>query len=595
MQLRMEIDSHADTLPATRPASTAPATPGAEPPGHVPSQSTSDSTATRPGGTAPGVVESVKEIASDVPSGAIVVNATDFQRAEIVRRYRLFSYQPDEFITFAALAKMRPAQFDLDPRLYQYGGLWVYPVGMLLKVASVVGYVDLRGGGGGLSHYLDNPAAFGRFYIVARLYCAMWGLIGVAAVFAIVRRITASDIAGFAAGLLFCTMPVVVNAAHEAKPHLPGLSLTLLAVLVAAAYVESGKLRHAIAAGVLCGLALGMVLSALPVFVLLPLMVLLRPMTWGDRARVTIFAGLVGLVSYAVTNPYVAIHLLRGGGALQSNLDNSKAFYHVHDVLGGVVNVGRLIVVGTSPALAAVGLLGTIVLGIRAIRTRRDMSVATVRRRAHGLLLAGPAVLTAIQWALVGSGKPGEFGRFLLTTDVFLVVEAVVLLHLFYEWMHARSQREPEAQPPSWRRPAIVVLYGVVLAQTAWIGGQYVAGFVRDSGPVTTRTQAAEHIEQLRRTGVDQVVLSAEPAPYAIPPMNLWDFRMVVPPKQTTPAEIAASGELLVEPLEGTTPISWADKPISVKLAASADGAHRATTLPAPPGAIPRQIPSTRP
>src|SRR4051794_24058486 len=40
----------------------------------------------------------------------IVLNATDAQRAEIVRRYRLFSYQPDEMITFRALAQMRPAE-----------------------------------------------------------------------------------------------------------------------------------------------------------------------------------------------------------------------------------------------------------------------------------------------------------------------------------------------------------------------------------------------------------------------------------------------------------------------------------------------------
>src|SRR5687767_14624039 len=36
----------------------------------------------------------------------VVLNETDAQRAEIVRRYRLFSYQPDEMITFDALAGM---------------------------------------------------------------------------------------------------------------------------------------------------------------------------------------------------------------------------------------------------------------------------------------------------------------------------------------------------------------------------------------------------------------------------------------------------------------------------------------------------------
>ena len=63
-----------------------------------------------------------------------MLNETDSQRAEIVRRYRLYSYQPDEMITFNALRQMKPGAGQLDPKLYQYGGLWVYPVGAMLKV-----------------------------------------------------------------------------------------------------------------------------------------------------------------------------------------------------------------------------------------------------------------------------------------------------------------------------------------------------------------------------------------------------------------------------------------------------------------------------
>src|SRR3954451_397192 len=74
----------------------------------------------------------------------IVVNETDAQRAEIVRRFRLYSCQPDEMITFRSLSRMKPARGDLDPQFYQYGGLWVYPIGVLLKAASVIGLVTLK-------------------------------------------------------------------------------------------------------------------------------------------------------------------------------------------------------------------------------------------------------------------------------------------------------------------------------------------------------------------------------------------------------------------------------------------------------------------
>jgi hypothetical protein len=95
---------------------------------------------------------------------AVVLNETDAQRAEIIRRYRLMSYQPDEFITLKSLSRIRENRG--DPRLYQYGGLWIYPVGALLKLGSIVGVVDLRSD---QAFYLDHPEAFGRFYVVARL------------------------------------------------------------------------------------------------------------------------------------------------------------------------------------------------------------------------------------------------------------------------------------------------------------------------------------------------------------------------------------------------------------------------------------------
>jgi hypothetical protein len=55
----------------------------------------------------------------------LVLNQTDKQRAEIVRRYRLFTYQPDEYNTLKSLSGMNPGKLQLDPRMYQYGGLWI--------------------------------------------------------------------------------------------------------------------------------------------------------------------------------------------------------------------------------------------------------------------------------------------------------------------------------------------------------------------------------------------------------------------------------------------------------------------------------------
>lgn len=506
------------------------------------------------------------------------LNADDADRGEVVRRYRLFSHQPDEMITFMALAKMQPGKFDFDPRLYQYGGLWVYPVAAMLKAAGMLRYLDLRGGGGGLAYYLDESAAFARFYVVARLYVVLWGLVGAWAVFAIVRRITNSPWAAAGAALAFACMPVVVNMAHEAKPHLPGMVLVLLAVLGAARYVETGKLSYALAAGALCGMALSMVLSTLPAFAILLVMVLLRPDGWGDRVRTAAFCGVVGLAVYGLANPYVAVHLLRGEGfaggegAMASNLGNSQAFYAVARVGEGLANVVRLAAEGASPPLAAVGLLATVVLAFRAVRARGDRSPDEVRRRALGLLLATPAVLTFVQAALVGAGKPGEFGRFLLLTDVFLAVEAFA--YFGTPWSRARPERtaglgrpRQAGNPLEGRRWAIAAVLVVVTGGYGW---PYLRGFVRDAGGraggETSRLTAAHAIEALRLAGGKRLLLAAEPAPYAVPPVNLFDWPVYVVPKGARPETYAEPGDVVVEVNEGETRISWADKPFDVRL-----------------------------
>ncbi len=240
---------------------------------------------------------------SDEP---ILLTGSDEDVAKIYLRYRLYTYQPDEMITMMALAGMNPRKLDLDPRLYQYGGLFIYPVGALIGTCGLLGLIDVRSD---VVYYLDNPDEFGKFYVVARGYSAAWGLLGVVVVFLIARRLggvgkhglsvenreadharaalehgthalgqgtrsddarpartklsTTSDgsRAGLLAALLFTLMPVVVCMAHEGKPHLPGAVLMLLAVWFAMRHlsrtggtvkrslaVENGETDHARAA-----------------------------------------------------------------------------------------------------------------------------------------------------------------------------------------------------------------------------------------------------------------------------------------------------------------------------------------------------------
>jgi hypothetical protein len=475
----------------------------------------------------------------------LLLNGTDADRARIIVRYRLYSYQPDEMITFRALAGMHPGHGPyggMDPRLYQYGGLWIYPVGILLKLAPVTLKPDI-------AWYLDHPEAFGRFYVVARCYSACWGLLGVAVVFFIVRRVTGGWAFPMAAGALFSLLPVVVDQAHEAKPHLAGAVLMMCAVLAGSSYVETGKRSTALLAGALCGAALGMVLLTYPIFLILPAMALLR-----REAFSKITAPLLTAVGvYIATNPYVAINLLVNRQVLASNLGNSSAMYHTTASASALTNAALLIANGAGVLTAIGGVIGAAMLARRAIQKRRDTNPSEIRRRATGLLLALPAAWMAIQFIALASGKPGEYGRFALYFDIALSIEAIVAIQTF-----ARAKALQGA------------LVALLLLSSGALAGRYLVGILRDCHPRTSRIAAAEWLARQNHDGKNVLLIASEPAPYCLPPVDLFRWKIELAPRGGR-IDLAAANEVSVSPVEddGLWPyvadprISWADRRFS--------------------------------
>lgn len=429
----------------------------------------------------------------------IVLNATDADRAIIVRRYRLQSYQPDEFINFKAIADMA-RRGDFDPRLYQYGGLWIYPLAGALKAASIVGFVDLRSD---MSFYLEHPDAFGRFYVVARAMSVMWGLVGVTAVYCIARRFTGDAVLAMLSGMAFAALPIVVNAAHEAKPHLAGTALMLLSILPATRYVQLGRSRDAVLAGLCCGAAFAMVVSAVLGFALLPAMVLLRRTDPIKRRTIALtLSTLAGALLYAITNPWFIYNTLFRPELTTSNIGNSTAMYAI--TLGGWRPAIRMLLSATGPALLL--LVGASAMLIyRAIRRQRTGPCdATCRGDGTpGHLLLVPALVVLLQFVLLAEGKPIEYARFAL-----LPLAAVVIAGI--GGVRALFRREQTQRIAGGLLVLSIMLAGVV--QTFY----FIAGPLFPFSPVRHPTGIA---------------LYWEPAPWSCPPIDLFETQIVLLPR----------------------------------------------------------------
>lgn len=504
------------------------------------------------------------ERASDVSANPLnrdhplVVNATDVQRARIVRRYRLMSYQPDEFATFAALARMNPSRLVLDPGMYKYGGLWVYPVGAMLKTAAATGLLQLKPD---IDWYFDHPEAFGRFYVVARFYSALWGMVGVAGVFLLLKRICGSTPAAAVAGLCFLLMPAVINAAHEAKPHLAGAVLMLLGILAAGRYVEAGG-RWFWLTAILCGMAASMVLTSLPVLLVVP------AMEWSRYRKVgfaqvlrAASALLVAALVFFITNPYILLNFFGNRAVLRSHFGNTAGFYRNPWSVASIPHTLLLVGLGTSFVLAFTGFAGILAFALRAVARLCKSDPQRVEARPTNLLLTLVTAAVAFQFFTFATGQQADYARFALVLDIYLAIQAVLFLESFLQ------------------RRTLWTCFAVLVLATAWMGGVCARSFLRDCYPRTTRMEAAAQVEGLLHQGNHILATREEPAPWSMPPVDLWQWSVILTPRGPATMAPFEGADVTVGPVDlppgiqpvpvklvASSPFSWASKPFAVQV-----------------------------
>lgn len=425
------------------------------------------------------------------------LTADEAGRAEILRRYRLYSRQPDEMILFRALQRMRPRQLDFDPHLYQYGGGYLYLIGAALGAAGVTGFVRLTGD---LSVYLEHPEWFAGFYVVARAVSLLFGALTLVAVQRLARR-AGGRTAGWVALICVACCPVFITAVLEAKPHLPSACMLLWATLAALDYRARTGWSAALRMGAAAGYAFGLVLTGIAGFLLWPVLVLAR----ASALRRLGVAALLALLVYVVTNPYVPYNWLSGRAALGSNLANSTAMYRdqMRHVGEGAVRAGQLLIEGAGVGVPVLGTIGLILL-----LRRRTGATVVAGISGVGLLLLG---------VLLGAGKPAEFARFLILP--------ILLLSVATAWVVATVGR---------RRPMLGILLAVVVLVSMKTSA-YVRSFYVDArGTHESRFLAGRFLGEHLAAG-DAVGVLQEPAPYAVPPLDYTRRRVLLLPPNRPP------------------------------------------------------------
>ena len=216
-------------------------------------------------------------------------------------RFKLYSVEADEIVNIIALARIKPGQGQFDPKFYQYGGAFLYPLGAWYFALSRLGLVDVAP----FDQLLANPQFMDRIWTAGRAFIVAAFAISAFLLFLMLLEVASLPVA-LAALTIYLFCPASIMFSEVIKPHWYALIWINSALLIMVRAFVRGRLtlgsESLLAAAI--GLAVGSVVtnSLLAVLIwcaLVPL-VMRGQASLAVLVRVPAIAGVV----FFLTNPY---------------------------------------------------------------------------------------------------------------------------------------------------------------------------------------------------------------------------------------------------------------------------------------------------
>jgi len=226
-----------------------------------------------------------------------------------IRSFLLRPYYPDEEAVLASLGRMNPQKLDFNPHFFIYGGLYIYSVGISLKIASIFNLLTISPD---ISYYFLHPEEMGKFFIAGRLVGALMGVLAVYIIYLLGSLLYNRNV-GLVSALFLALCPAAVIFSHYIKPYVFDLPFLLLAFYYAVKILDSDKYSNYILSGIFTGIASGILVIFGYVFLAIIIAHLIKRVGQHQRMA-TIFSifekriflsGIALIVSYLAVNPYL--------------------------------------------------------------------------------------------------------------------------------------------------------------------------------------------------------------------------------------------------------------------------------------------------
>jgi hypothetical protein len=218
------------------------------------------------------------------------------------RTYLLRSYGSDEEAALVTLSQIRPSKLDFDLNFFIYGGAYLYPLGIFLKLATYLKGIPLRSD---ISYYFFEPENLGYLYIYARAFGASVSILSTLIFYFICLKLFKKKFFSLFLSFCFGAMPAFVIWSHYLKPYSYGILWIVIAIWFVVNFYQTEQIKCLYLASFFSGLALGTLLHYGYVywFVLLNLLFVNKP--WQFKIKTCILSFFIFLGAYILSNPYV--------------------------------------------------------------------------------------------------------------------------------------------------------------------------------------------------------------------------------------------------------------------------------------------------
>ncbi|MBN1823317.1 MAG: glycosyltransferase family 39 protein [Endomicrobiales bacterium] len=425
--------------------------------------------------------------------GNIFFDGGERTLANFMRPYYLRSTHTDEQMTLVSLSSMKPGKLDLNPRMFAYGGAYIYGMGAVFGAAHLTGAIKLQRD---IRYYFKNPGQMGKIFELGRRVNAAAVAVIIVLVYLIVKN-SYSLRAAYLAASAVALYPGLVFQAHIMKPYVISLMFFLACVYFSLLMVtRAPKTKYFALAGAFGALSASSIVIYSTVLVAPFISYILTRKKDGYASEKNLaVAFLAAGLLFVVTNPYWILKFTD----LVSEMKGSRGVYASGLSFSGI---SKILFENTpnimTPAVFVMSALGILYAGLK--REKADLVMLGVS------LTSGAAFVYLLQ----GSPDTMHLSRFFLPAHVL----AIMLAARFIDGIFAK-------------KALFLALSAAFLVQPVNNDAVLMKKYAVECSPHSTRTLSAEWINVNIKQGA-VIGLAAMPEPAFVPPFRFADYRIAL-------------------------------------------------------------------